>query len=99
MATSFSVSSTHLRKRIKQLTGNTLSQTLQNIRMEKAKELMLTTSYDLTAIIAEIGCLDVSSFIRKFRNETGPSPGKYRSEHLPSCAEAPSGEQDDPDTM
>lgn len=81
MADSFGVSSAYLRRHFKQLSGQTLSDCIGQLRIEKAKELLLTTDYDLNAITAEIGYMDVSSFIRKFRTVTGVSPGKFRAQH------------------
>ena len=81
MADSFGVSSAYLRRHFKQLSGQTLSDCIGQLRIERAKELLLTTDYDLNAITAEIGYMDVSSFIRKFRTVTGVSPGKFRAQH------------------
>lgn len=81
MADSFGISSAYLRRHFKQLSGKTLSECIGQLRIERAKELLLTTDYDLNAITAEIGYMDVSSFIRKFRTVTGVSPGKFRAQH------------------
>ena len=96
MAVAFGISSVYLRKQYKQLSGKTLSESLQEMRIEKAKELLTTTGYSLNAITAEIGYIDVSSFIRKFRTTTGLSPGRYRAIHTASEA-SPDLREPDPD--
>lgn len=81
MAEGMGISPQYLRKRFKELAGRTLSDALNDMRIARAKELLLTTEYDITAIIAQIGYTDVSSFIRKFKNAVGLPPGKFREQY------------------
>ena len=51
------------------------------IRLEKAKELLVSTNMDIADIVSRIGYVDVSSFIRKFKARFGVTPGKFRELH------------------
>jgi AraC-like DNA-binding protein len=47
-------------------------------RVERAKEMMVTTDQPLTAIASRCGFADQSHFGRVFRRLVGPSPGDWR---------------------
>lgn len=79
MADHFGVSSSNLSHFFKNKTGLSLSQHIQSIRLTKARELLLSTSLPVAEIISMIGYTDVSSFIRRFKQETGMTPGEFRS--------------------
>jgi transcriptional regulator GlxA family with amidase domain len=49
------------------------------IRLERAKELLASTSLGLHEIVVAVGYSDVSSFSRKFKQTVGMTPGSYRS--------------------
>jgi AraC-like DNA-binding protein len=49
-------------------------------RIERAKELMLTTQSPLGVIAREAGFSDQASFNRTFRQFVGISPGRWRQE-------------------
>ena len=46
--------------------------------MEKAKELLMTTELSLKQIAATVGYSNVSSFIRRFKQLYGVTPGSYK---------------------
>lgn len=64
----------------KELNQN-FSDFLWNLRLEKAKELLLTTELPIDGISIAVGYLNASSFRRKFKQATGISPSQFRSEH------------------
>ena len=49
-----------------------------HIRMEKAKELLSSTSLPLKDIGEQVGYYNISSFTRRFKLHTGLTPGEYR---------------------
>lgn len=51
------------------------------MRLRLAKQLLQETDMPIKAIVAEIGYVDVSSFIRKFKQAEGLTPGQYRNLH------------------
>ena len=51
------------------------------IRMEKAKELLKTTSLKVKDVSAAVGYEDEHVFMRRFKKYVGKTPGQYREEH------------------
>lgn len=80
-AESFNIAPQTLRRKFKEATGQTLSAYLTSLRIDRAKALLVQTQLDVSEICAQCGYVDLSSFIRLFRSETGVSPGKYREIH------------------
>ena len=72
------VTSQTLRRKFKDSTGETLSNHLKDLRINRAKKLLLNTDIDLESICIQCGFFNLSSFIRLFKEETGVTPGKYR---------------------
>lgn len=54
---------------------------LKNLRINKAKELLLGTSMKLYEIAVEVGYSDAKYFSKVFRAETGQLPADYRRTH------------------
>lgn len=59
-----------------------MNEYLTSIRLNRAKELLKTTSLELTDICRQCGYADQSTFIRAFKDKEGITPGKYREVHL-----------------
>ncbi|MEK3888296.1 helix-turn-helix domain-containing protein [Bacillus sp. FSL K6-3431] len=78
MADSLSVAQTYLKRYFKQQTGQTITDYLSFYRIEHAKQLLKNSNISLKELVKEIGYHDVSSFIRKFKNEMKITPGEYR---------------------
>lgn len=64
----------------KQKKGITLQLYVQQQRINKAKELLLSSANSIADIAFEVGYADPSYFNRVFKQVTGSSPGKYRSD-------------------
>lgn len=78
VADRFGYSVPYMSKLFKEKTGCTFLQYIWNLRMEEVT-YRLTTSDDLVKdIVTQVGYLDVSNFIRRFKRETGLTPGQYR---------------------
>lgn len=75
---SFDISDTYISRCVKQEIGISFSEYIMQQRMEKAKELLVTTDMMVKDIVTEIGYADVANFTRKFRIEEGMSPSQYR---------------------
>lgn len=80
-AENFDIAPQTLRRKFKEATGQTLSAYLTSLRIDRAKTLLVQTQLDVSEICAQCGYVDLSSFIRLFRSETGVSPGKFREIH------------------
>lgn len=59
-------------------TGQNLLDYITNLKIEKAKHLLTATNTPLKDICIEVGYYNVSSFIRRFKQVTGQTPGEYR---------------------
>ncbi|SEW37145.1 Helix-turn-helix domain-containing protein [Chitinophaga sp. YR573] len=60
-------------------TGLTVLQYVQQLRMSKAKTLLIRSELPIADIGLEVGYSDSSFFIRVFKKSTGVAPGRYRS--------------------
>lgn len=73
------VSQWHLSKLLNRYTGKSFSDILNNVRIEKAKELLNDPSLRIGDIAEEVGFLDVAHFSRVFKKQVGISANEYRN--------------------
>lgn len=71
----------HYSKLISAATGTTYKELLQRRRLDKAAELLATTSLSISDVIAAVGYDNTSYFYRRFRQRFGVSPKEYRARH------------------
>ena len=79
MADFFHMGMANLSQFFKRQTGQTLIGYYTGLRMELAKTLLTEGSYKMDQIAAMVGYLNTSSFIRRFKQYTGLSPGQWLS--------------------
>lgn len=72
------MSARHLQRLFKRATGQTFTQYLQSIRIEKSCELLKTTSKTVQQIANQVGYQDMKFFHALFRKKTGMTPQEYR---------------------
>jgi AraC-like DNA-binding protein len=70
--------------------GTTPHQYLRDRRLERAKELLVTTALPVTEICDQIGFQSLGSFSSLFRRVTGETPAEYRAKrrrnvYIPGC--------------
>lgn len=75
------VSQWHLSKLLNRHTGKSFSELLNQIRIQKAKELLREPSLRVCDVAEAVGFLDVAHFSRVFKKQTTYSPNEYRN-HL-----------------
>ena len=73
------ISPSYASRYFKDHTGYSLMQYVDFLRMEEVKRFLQETELPLKEIISEVGYIDQSSFIRKFRNKEGMTPIQYRN--------------------
>lgn len=78
VAAAFHTSPSTLMRRVRSETGQTPLALLHGARVEKAKQLLRTTSWNLPRIAEAVGYADASSFSRLFTRHTGQTPMRYR---------------------
>ena len=72
------VSRSHFCRIFKQQTGQTPTQYLQNVRMNAAKELLVSTDLFIGEIADQVGYQDPLYFSKLFCRSEGTSPSEYR---------------------
>jgi AraC-like DNA-binding protein len=70
--------------------GQTPHQFLRDRRLERAKELLVTTAMPVTEVCAAVGFQSLGSFSTLFRKSTGETPAAYRAArrrrpYIPAC--------------
>ncbi len=81
IAQRFNYHPVYLNRIFKEYTNQTIHQFLINLRLNKAKELLLTTLWDITKISEEVGFLSYTHFIKVFREKFEIPPQQYRKAH------------------
>ena len=76
-ASHFHMSLANLCQRFKEETGRTVLEYATEIRIERAKELLLTTRMTVREISEALGYSTSSSFIRRFKQITGETPREF----------------------
>ncbi|MGG1513901.1 response regulator [Paenibacillus oryzisoli] len=78
MARFANMSISHFSSWFKRSTGRTLVQYIQEVRVDKAKELLLETQLKNYEIAEQVGFATQPYFIRVFKNAVGVSPNEFR---------------------
>jgi signal transduction histidine kinase/ligand-binding sensor domain-containing protein/DNA-binding response OmpR family regulator len=73
------ISSTHLYRKIKALTGLSTNELIRKIRLKKAAGLLLAKQGSISQIMYDIGFSNQSYFAKCFQNEYGLAPKEYIS--------------------
>lgn len=81
IAEHFHLSRPYLSRLFKEYTGKTIVQVLQQIRLERACELLTETQLPVQNIAENVGYTDVTFFIRMFKKANGATPLQYRKRH------------------
>jgi len=78
LAKGMNMSQVQVYRKLKALTGRTLSQFVRTIRLQKGKELVLNSELTISEIAYEVGFADPSYFTRTFQKEFGKAPREFR---------------------
>ena len=78
IAAEVNVSPIHLARSFKAHFGSTMSEYLRRLRVERAREQLLSTGKPLGQIAFEAGFADQPHFTRAFQQLVGATPGAYR---------------------
>ncbi len=83
------LSPAHFSTVFSQTTGRSFINYLTMLRMERAKELLTSTSMKLAAIATDVGYNEPNYFSHVFRKQTGMTPKEYRSVNTPGSPAMP----------
>ncbi|MCR8630211.1 helix-turn-helix transcriptional regulator [Paenibacillus radicis (ex Xue et al. 2023)] len=78
VAENFYLSSSHFQRLFKRTTDSTFTQYLQNIRVQKSCELLISTDIPIYQVANQVGYLDMKFFHALFRKKMGITPSQYR---------------------
>ena len=81
IARQFGVGKTTLCNLVKQETLGTMHDLIRSIRIEKAKQLLVSTELPIYTIAERIGIEDYNYFTKVFKKETGLTPSSFRKQH------------------
>ncbi|OQP54351.1 hypothetical protein A4H97_22995 [Niastella yeongjuensis] len=81
LARQVGINEAKLKEGFKELYGNPIHTYLQHLRLEKARQLLLTTSMAITDITYHIGYSHVTHFTSLFKKEFGLTPSEWRKEN------------------
>jgi YesN/AraC family two-component response regulator len=90
----YAISPSYFSRSFKEKMGINFIQYIWQKRMEEVMHLLKTTNEPLKNIITQIGYLDTPNFIRKFKKETGLTPGQYRKLYSDSGDETAAGDEE-----
>lgn len=76
----FNITAPYLGKLFRDETGETFTSWLNNLRIEKAVELMKTTDYTVREIALKTGYVNSNYFYRLFKKYMNVNPGEYLTE-------------------
>ena len=82
LAEEFHLSAQYISQLFKSEIGVNFLAYLTNIRMEKAKKLLLTTALSIADISAQCGYGDYRVFTKVFKKSEGITPSQYRRDFL-----------------
>jgi len=77
-----SITANHLTQLVKQTTGKTTNEILQEKIILEVKRLLLYTNLTVTEIAAQMNFADQSYFTKYFKKCTGLTPLQYRTQSL-----------------
>lgn len=75
------MSKSQLYRKFSALTDQSVAKYIRTLRMKKAKELLQTTSMNITEVGYEVGMKSISTFSQVFKEEFGENPSEYKN-HL-----------------
>ena len=87
VADRFGLSLTYLSRFFKDQTGHSFSSFVIELRQEEVKSQLRSTKKTVKEIVRDVGYLDVSNFVRKFKKLEGITPGEYRELYARTRAE------------
>lgn len=80
----FGLNPKYLSRLFREAFGAKFIEYVSDVRMEKAKQLLIETEETIQDIGRTVGYDQSLTFIRVFKKHTGETPGQYRKNHVPS---------------
>lgn len=74
LCSEMAMSKSQLYRKFKALTNNSVASCIRTLRLQKARQLLKTTSLNITEVSYEVGMKSLSTFSQLFKEEFGESP-------------------------
>ncbi len=71
------ISSTHLYRKLKALTGHSTQEIIKNYRLKKAAQMLENNEGNISEIMYKVGFSNLSTFSKRFKAEFGVAPSDY----------------------
>ena len=78
IADTLSFNPSYLTRFFKERNGMSLMQYVDKMRLDKAKEMLITSDHNIKKIVGLVGYTDEANFFRKFKKKEGISPSQFR---------------------
>ncbi len=82
VAEEIGISPAYLSRLFKQEMGTSFTEYINNVRLEQAKQLLISSQLLIKDIAYQTGFNSLQNFFRIFKKNIGISPGEYRREHM-----------------
>ena len=82
LAVEIGMSRSNLLRRVKKLSGLSVSQFIRNVRLKMAMEMMEEGNYNVTEVSYKVGFSSTSYFIKCFREHYGFPPGEVKAREI-----------------
>jgi len=82
VAQQFDITTSYLCRIIKQQIGMSYKEYITELRIAKAKDILLENGLSVAEVCTRVGYTNVSNFIRVFQKYTGMTPAKFRDANL-----------------
>ncbi|SDL14009.1 Signal transduction histidine kinase [Catalinimonas alkaloidigena] len=89
IASQIGISRVHLHRKLKELTNQSTSDLMRNIRLQQAATLLASKPLNVSEVAFAVGFTNPAYFSNAFKDLYGMSPTHYRETHLDSEASAP----------
>lgn len=80
LASEFNLNFTYISHFFKEQIGENFSDYIMRMRIEKAKQLLANTDYNISEIAAKVGYATSAVLIKNFKKVENTTPGKYRED-------------------
>ena len=84
MAHFVELSPSHFRARFLRSVGQSPGSFLLDLRMQKARQLLVETDEPIKAVGQSVGYSDLPHFYRAFKHASGATPNQWRAQHTRS---------------
>ena len=82
LANEMGMSSTHLYRKLKGLTGYSTQDIIKNYRLENAAQMLLNKEGNVSEIMYKVGFTGLSTFSKAFKSHFGLSPSEYAKTNI-----------------